>query len=174
MHESSTGTNVCTSVGIDCSSSGGRRSLTSTFSVHACRAVAPRGVLYIRVCARAGCIGIERGETWRNRTSISGGSKRQPIALPYLSRLIVSRKIIIEVTLEKRGNEGGVDSTCSESGLSGRAKGMGDRDDLTKGREGWWTTKMVVRASGGRKILERGEGKGKEASGSSSPRKERR
>jgi hypothetical protein len=27
-----------------------------------------------------------------------------------------------------------VDSTCSESGLSGRAKGIGDRDDLTKGR----------------------------------------
>lgn len=29
-----------------------------------------------------------------------------------------------------------MDSTCSESGLSGRAKGMGDRDDLTKGRRG--------------------------------------
>ncbi|KYM86204.1 hypothetical protein ALC53_04171 [Atta colombica] len=52
----------------------------------------------------------------------------------------------LDVTLEKRGNEEGVDSTCSESSLSGRAKGMGDRDDLTKGREEWWTTKMVVRA----------------------------
>jgi len=60
--------------------------------------------------------------------------------------LIAGRKIIIDVTLEKRGNEEGVDSTCSESSLSGRAKGMGDRDDLTKGREEWWTTKMVVRA----------------------------
>lgn len=33
---------------------------------------------------------------------------------------------------------------------------------------------MVVRAGGGRKILERGEGKGEEASGSPSPRRERR
>lgn len=59
--------------------------------------------------------------------------------------------------LEERRNEEGVDSTCSESGLSGRAKGMGDRDDLTKGREEWWTTKMVVQAGGGRKIFERDE-----------------
>lgn len=28
-----------------------------------------------------------------------------------------------------------MDGTCSESGLSGRAKGMGDQDDLTKGQE---------------------------------------
>jgi len=61
--------------------------------------------------------------------------------------------------LEERGNEEGVDSTCSESGLSGRAKGMGDRDDLTKGRE-WWTTKMVVRAGGGRKIFEQDKARG--------------
>lgn len=72
-----------------------------------------------------------------NRTSINAGSKRQPIALSYLLRLIADRKIIIDVTLEERRNEEGVDSTCSESGLSGRAKGMGDRDDLTKGREEW-------------------------------------
>lgn len=32
----------------------------------------------------------------------------------------------------KGGNEEGVDSTCSERGLSGRAKGMEDRNDLTR------------------------------------------
>ena len=78
--------------------------------------------------------------------TINARSKWQPIVSFHLSRLIAGRKIIIDVTLEKRGNEEGVDSTCSESSLSGRAKGMGDRDDLTKGREEWWTTKMVVRA----------------------------
>jgi len=57
---------VCTSVGIDCSSAGGRRSLTSTFSVHACRAAAPRECT-ARVCARAGCIEIERGEAWHDK-----------------------------------------------------------------------------------------------------------
>ncbi|TGZ31927.1 Uncharacterized protein DBV15_01152 [Temnothorax longispinosus] len=124
-----TGTNA--SVGIDCSSAGSRRSLTPTSS-GACRAAAPRDVPHTYMHARSRAYACRA-----HRTSINAGSKRQAIALSYLSRLIAGRKIIIDVTLEERRNEEGVDSTCSESGLSGRAKGMGDRDDLTKGREEW-------------------------------------
>ncbi|EGI68279.1 hypothetical protein G5I_03061 [Acromyrmex echinatior] len=133
-------TSTNASVGIDCSSAGGRRSLTPT-SPGACRVAAPRDVPHAHTCTHVHieCVDIEIGRTTTR-------SKRQPIVPFHLSRLIAGRKIIIDVTLEERGNEEGVDSTCSESSLSGRAKGMGDRNDLTKGREEWWTTKMVVRA----------------------------
>lgn len=41
-----------------------------------------------------------------------------------------------------------MDGTCSESGLSGRAKGMGDQDDLTKEQTG--VVAVVVDGEDGR------------------------
>lgn len=59
-----------------------------------------------------------------------------------------------------------MDSTCSESGLSGRAKGMGDRNDLTRrgGRVVVDDEDGRASRSGGRKIFGRGVGKDEKAS----------